>query len=37
MATESDFRPGHDAFPVLFHPAVRQVIVNVVLWAARRA
>ncbi len=29
-------RPGHDAFPVLFHPSVRQVIANSVLWAARR-
>ena len=30
-------RPGHDAFPVLFHPAVRQVIANATTWAARRA
>ena len=22
------FRPGHDGFPVLFHPSVRQVIAN---------
>jgi trehalose utilization protein len=29
-------RPGHDAFPVLFHPAVRQVVANAVLWSARR-
>lgn len=29
-------RPGHDAFPILFHPAVRQVIANSALWAARR-
>jgi trehalose utilization protein len=29
-------RPGHDAFPALFHPAVRQVIANSVLWAAKR-
>lgn len=29
-------RPGHDAFPVLFHPSVRQVIANSVLWTARR-
>src|SRR4051812_35584304 len=31
------FRPGHDGFPVLFHPAVRQVIANAALWTARRA
>jgi trehalose utilization protein len=30
------FRPGHDAFPVLFHPSVRQVIANSALWAANR-
>jgi trehalose utilization protein len=30
-------RPGHDAFPVLFHPAVRQVIANAASWAAHRA
>jgi trehalose utilization protein len=30
------FRPGHDAFPDLFHPSVRQVITNATLWAARR-
>jgi trehalose utilization protein len=29
-------RPGHDAFPVLFHPAVRRVLANAALWAARR-
>src|SRR5262245_4303319 len=29
--------PGHDAFPVLFHPAVRRVIANAALWAARRS
>jgi trehalose utilization protein len=29
-------RPGHDAFPVLFHPSVRQVIANAAVWAARR-
>ncbi|WP_422926811.1 ThuA domain-containing protein [Singulisphaera sp. PoT] len=29
-------RPGHDAFPVLFHPALRQVVANSVLWAAKR-
>ena len=28
------FRPGHDGFPVLFHPTVRQVIANAALWAA---
>jgi trehalose utilization protein len=31
------FRPGHDAFPVLFHPAVRQVIANAAAWAGGRA
>jgi trehalose utilization protein len=30
------FRPGHDAFPILFHPTVRQVIANSALWAANR-
>ncbi len=30
------FRPGHDGFPVFFHPAVRQVIANSVEWSARR-
>jgi trehalose utilization protein len=30
-------RYGHAAFPVLFHPAIRQVIANSVAWAARRA
>ena len=28
------FRPGHDAFPVLFHPSVRKVIANAARWAA---
>lgn len=28
------FRPGHDGFPVLFHPTVRQVIANAALWTA---
>ena len=31
------FRPGHDAFPVLFHTSVRQVIYNAALWAAKRS
>jgi trehalose utilization protein len=30
------FRPGHDGFPILFHPAVRQVIFNATTWAAKR-
>lgn len=30
-------RTGHDAFPVLFHPSVRQIIANATLWAGRRA
>jgi trehalose utilization protein len=29
-------RPGDDQFPVLFHPAVRQVVANAALWAARQ-
>lgn len=28
------FRPGHEAFPVFFHPGVRKVVVNAALWAA---
>jgi trehalose utilization protein len=31
------FRPGDDAFPVLFHPSVQRVITNAVRWAGRRA
>ncbi len=31
------FRPGHDGFPVFFHPSVRQVVANAASWAARRA
>lgn len=30
-------RTGHDAFPVLFHPSVRQLIANSTLWAGKRA
>jgi trehalose utilization protein len=30
-------RPGHDAFPVLFHPSVRRVIANAAAWSAARA
>lgn len=30
-------RTGHDAFPVLFHPSVRQLLANATLWAGRRA
>jgi trehalose utilization protein len=29
-------RPGHDAFPVLFHPSIRRVIANAAVWAAAR-
>jgi trehalose utilization protein len=29
-------RQGHDAFPVLFHPCVRQLIANSATWTARR-
>ncbi len=28
------FRPGHDAFPVLYHPSVRRVILNAARWAS---
>ncbi len=28
------FRPGHEAFPVFFHPGVRKVIANAALWAS---
>ena len=28
------FRPGHDAFPVLYHPSVRRVIANAARWAS---
>ena len=31
------FRPGHDAFPVLFHPSVRRVVANAARWAAPSA
>lgn len=31
------FRPGHDGFPVFFHPAVRQVVANAAAWASGRA
>jgi trehalose utilization protein len=30
-------RPGHTAFPVLFHPSVRRLVTNAVSWAAKRA
>jgi trehalose utilization protein len=30
-------RPGHDAYPVLFHAGVRQVIANATAWASQRA
>ena len=30
------FRPGHDGFPVFFHPSVRQVIANSVAWSSGR-
>src|SRR5262249_28226478 len=29
-------RPGHDAFPVMCHPSIRQIVANSVLWTARR-
>jgi trehalose utilization protein len=28
------FRPGHDGYPILFHPTVRQVIANAARWSA---
>jgi trehalose utilization protein len=28
------FRPGHEAFPVLYHPSVRKVIANAARWVA---
>lgn len=28
------FRPGHETYPIYFHPAVRQVLCNAVHWAA---
>ena len=31
------FRPGHEAFPVLFHPGVRRVISNAAAWVAPTA
>lgn len=30
-------RPGDDSFPVLFHPAIRQVIGNAAEWAAHKS
>ena len=27
-------RPGHEAFPVLFHPSLRRVIANAARWTA---
>jgi trehalose utilization protein len=29
-------RPGHDAFPILFNPSIRQVVANAILWSGRR-
>lgn len=31
------FRPGHETIPTYFHPVVRQVIYNGVLWCAHRS
>jgi trehalose utilization protein len=28
------FRPGHEAYPIYYHPVVRQVLRNAVRWAA---
>jgi trehalose utilization protein len=30
-------RPGDDTFPVLFHPTVRQLLLNAAEWAGRRS
>ena len=30
------FRPGHESYPIFFHPQVLQVITNAVRWAAPR-
>ncbi|HLI47777.1 MAG TPA: ThuA domain-containing protein [Chthonomonas sp.] len=30
------FRPGHETFPTYFHPIVRRIIYNAVLWCGRR-
>ena len=30
------FRPGHDGFPVFFHPSVRKVVANAARWASPR-
>ena len=29
-------RPGHDAYPVLFHPSLRRLIANAAAWSAHR-
>ena len=31
------FRPGHDAFPIFYHPSVRKVIANATRWAAPKS
>lgn len=31
------FRPGHEAFPTYFHPTVKRILRNAVLWCARRS
>lgn len=31
------FRPGHETYPIYFHPQVRKVLHNAVRWAAREA
>ena len=31
------FRPGHETVPTFFHPTVRQILHNGVLWCARRS
>ena len=31
------FRPGHETYPTYFHPQVRRVLCNAVLWAAKRS
>ncbi len=31
------FRPGHDGFPIFFHPAVRKIVANAAIWASAQA
>jgi trehalose utilization protein len=31
------FRPGHESVPTYFHPVVRRILYNGVLWCAKRS